>query len=89
MPETLSVLKVGHDAPWVTSWTGEAHLVIGRCSSVMGRLALCQADAPGSGKLQYSCEATLASRPFPRGRYQGCIPPPLKWRSLRRGEAGQ
>jgi len=54
MPETLSALKVGHDVPWVTSWTGEAHLGIGRCSTVMGRLALCQADAPGMGKTQYS-----------------------------------
>ena len=54
MPETLSALKVGHDVPWVTSWTGETHVGIGRCSTVMGRLALCQADAPGLGKPQYS-----------------------------------
>jgi hypothetical protein len=54
MNETLSALKVGHDVPWVTSWTGEAHLGIGRCPTVMGRPALCQAEDPGRGKPQYS-----------------------------------
>ncbi|HAL06975.1 MAG TPA: hypothetical protein DCP26_06440 [Brevundimonas sp.] len=54
MSHTLSPLKVGHDVPWVTSWTGEAHLGIGRCFTVNGRPALGQADAPGRGKPQYS-----------------------------------
>ena len=54
MSDTRSSLKVGHDVPWVTSWTGEAHLGIGRCFTVNGRPALRQADAPGLGKPQYS-----------------------------------
>lgn len=54
MSDTLSSLKVGHEVPWVTSWTGEVHLGIGRCFTVSGRPALGQADAPGLGKPQYS-----------------------------------
>ena len=54
MPDLLSPLKVGHDVPWVTSWTGEAHLGIGRCFTVRDRPALRQEDSPGRGKPQYS-----------------------------------
>ena len=54
MSEALSALKVGHDVPWVTSWTGEALLGIGACSTVRGALAICQVQSPGVGKPQYS-----------------------------------
>jgi len=54
MAETLSALKVGHDVPWVTSWTGEALLGIRPCPTVKGTLAICQDENPGMGKPQYS-----------------------------------
>jgi hypothetical protein len=54
MVETLSALKVGHDVPWVTSWTGESLLGIGTCPTVRGLPALGQANHPGLGKPQYS-----------------------------------
>jgi hypothetical protein len=54
MIEPLSTLKVGHDVPWVTSWTGEALLGVGRCAVLGGRLAIGQVQDPGRGKPQYS-----------------------------------
>jgi hypothetical protein len=49
-----SRLKVGVDVPWVTSWSDEESLGVRTCPSVGGRLAVCQAERPGSGKPQYS-----------------------------------
>ena len=54
MVETRSALKVGHDVPWVTSWTGEAIVGVGPCPSVRGRLAIGQIQDAGCGKPQYS-----------------------------------
>lgn len=49
-----SRLKVGVDVPWVTSWSDEESLGVRPCPTVGGRLAVCQAERPGSGKPQYS-----------------------------------
>lgn len=54
MSGALSHLKVGHDVPWVTSWSGEAMLGIRPCPTVRGRPAICQAEDPGRGRPQYS-----------------------------------
>lgn len=49
-----SALKVGIDVPWVTSWTAETILGPRQCPSVDGGLALCQSEAAGFGKPEYS-----------------------------------
>lgn len=49
-----SRLKVGLDVPWVTSWSAEGLLGVGRCASVGGRLAVRQAERPGYGRPNYS-----------------------------------
>lgn len=54
MSDKLSALTVGHDVPWVTSWSGEPQLGVRPCPTVGGRPALCQGEDPGRGKPQYS-----------------------------------
>lgn len=49
-----SALKVGVDVPWVTSWTAEQIIGPRPCPSVDGRLAICQDEAAGYGKPEYS-----------------------------------
>lgn len=49
-----SALKVGVDVPWVTSWTAENIVGPRPCPSVDGRLAICQDEAAGYGKPEYS-----------------------------------
>lgn len=49
-----SKLKIGVDVPWITSWSGEAMLGAGPCSTVSGRWAIAQEERPGFGKPYYS-----------------------------------
>ena len=57
-----SLLKVGVDVPWVTSWTGEPSLGIGPCPSVGGAPAILQADNPGKGKPLHSQNHAVRQR---------------------------
>lgn len=56
-----SHLTVGVDVPWVTSWTAETITGIAPCASV-GALALCQDEAAGFGRPEYSKNHLLRQR---------------------------
>ncbi|RZJ93935.1 MAG: hypothetical protein EON88_13550 [Brevundimonas sp.] len=57
-----SQLNVGVDVPWVTSWTAETITGVARCASIGGRLALCQDEAAGYGRPEYSKNHLLRQR---------------------------
>ena len=57
-----SQLNVGVDVPWVTSWTAETITGVAPCTSIGGRLALCQDEMAGYGRPEYSKNHLLRQR---------------------------
>lgn len=48
--------------PFTVSWTGEERFRVGPCAHVGGRLAICQAVAPGSGKPKFGAPHSQRQR---------------------------